>query len=219
MSVLKIKNGKFITIRRFQSKMLLCAVEIQDEQENGTTWTRNGCVKQAFWHIQLWFTYLLSKNVAFSVVAPLVHIQRQGTSRAFKFYYDHNWYWMKVVGNRLQVNLPLIYWWDHLWVFVLPFLKLWLNLTVRKGWRQRPRAFLVWEGRPEKQRTLRPAIHASVYHLVPLHKAQKPTRSFNLYEEAWGLRPNQRREERLAIFFLILRSFTFFLTAVSLSCL
>lgn len=67
MSVLKIKNGKFITIRKFRSKMILCAVEKQDEQENGTAWTRNSCVKQAFWHIQLGFTYLLSKNVAFSL--------------------------------------------------------------------------------------------------------------------------------------------------------
>lgn len=48
MFALKIKNGKFITIRKFKSEMMLCAVEIQDEQENGTTWTRNGRVKQAF---------------------------------------------------------------------------------------------------------------------------------------------------------------------------
>lgn len=46
MSVLKIKNGKFITIRKFKSEMMLCAVEVQDEEENGTTWTRNSCVKQ-----------------------------------------------------------------------------------------------------------------------------------------------------------------------------
>lgn len=80
------------------------------------------------------------------------------------------------------------------------FQTLWLNLPVRKGWRQRTGAFLVWEGRPEKQRTLRPAIRASVYHLVPLHKAPEQKRSFNHHEEAWGLRPNHRREERLAMF-------------------
>lgn len=59
-----------------------------------------------------------------SLVAPLVHIWTKGTSRAFKFYYDDNWYWMKVVANSLQVILPLIYWWDLLWVFVLTSLKL-----------------------------------------------------------------------------------------------
>lgn len=46
MSVLKIKNGKFITIRKFKREMMLCAVEIQEEQENGTTWAGNSCVKQ-----------------------------------------------------------------------------------------------------------------------------------------------------------------------------
>lgn len=114
------------------------------------------------------------------LVAPLVHIRTKGTSRAFMFYYDDNWYGMKVVANSLQVNLPLIYWWDLLWVFVFAFLKtLWLNLTVWKGWRQRNGAFLVREGRPEKQRTLRPAIRASGHHLVPLRKAPKQKRSFN----------------------------------------
>lgn len=36
MSVLKIKNGKYITIRRLKRTMMLCAVEIQNEYENGT---------------------------------------------------------------------------------------------------------------------------------------------------------------------------------------
>lgn len=42
-SVLKIDNGKFITIRKFKSEMMLCAVDTQEEY--GTTWTRNSCVK------------------------------------------------------------------------------------------------------------------------------------------------------------------------------
>lgn len=36
MSAMKIKNGKYITIRRSKKTMMLCAVEVQNEDENGT---------------------------------------------------------------------------------------------------------------------------------------------------------------------------------------
>lgn len=119
-SVLKIKNGKFITIQKLKNKMTLCAVEIQDEQEKGTTWNQ----KNILTHSALIHIPAEQQCCLLSVVAPLVHIQTKGTSYAFKFYYDQSWYCMKAVANSLQVNLPWTYWWDLLWVFVLTFLKL-----------------------------------------------------------------------------------------------
>ncbi|XP_029685790.1 uncharacterized protein isoform X2 [Takifugu rubripes] len=65
-SVLKIDNGKFITIRKFKSEMMLCAVDTQEEY------------------------------------APLVDILTKETRYAFRFCYESNWYWMKVVANSLQ---------------------------------------------------------------------------------------------------------------------
>ncbi|XP_056888082.1 uncharacterized protein LOC130525377 isoform X2 [Takifugu flavidus] len=65
-SVLKIDNGKFITIRKFKSEMMLCAVDTQEEY------------------------------------APLVDIWTKETRCAFRFCYESNWYWMKVVANSLQ---------------------------------------------------------------------------------------------------------------------
>lgn len=139
-SVLKTNRGKFI---RIDSKLRLCAEDIQNEAENGTaaywhplkiTPGRTGAHCDSLDQIQLcktlqprwaWIKIAAKQKCCLvSLIAPQVHIETKDQKRkAYKFPYNGKNYWVKADASKLEVNVRLlpVDQWDivmlHVWIF------------------------------------------------------------------------------------------------------